>query len=126
MSGIERIAAERRRQLDELGWTPEHDDDAHDDEDLTWAAVCYAAPYSVYMLGEPGCPGDFHFLDPWPWGEASDKRPRDALGELIVVNDEQRIRNLEKAGALIAAAIDWLLRRRDERMQSDSEGGDAA
>jgi len=28
MNGIERIAAERERQVEAEGWTPEHDDEA--------------------------------------------------------------------------------------------------
>ena len=54
---------------------------------------------------------EMRFVDPWPrsWVEDWDKRlptrdPRD-------VSDE-RIRELEKAGALIAAEIDRLLRKR--------------
>ncbi len=41
MTGIERIAAERLRQIEKKGWTPEHDDE-HDPEDLEMAAACYA------------------------------------------------------------------------------------
>lgn len=78
--GVQAITAERRRQIEIEGWTPEHDAKYVDDE-LARAAACYA-------LGKrpPGM---------WPW---EDKwwKPEDAT------------RNLEKAGALIAAEIDRL------------------
>lgn len=41
MSVIEEIAAERRRQMEVEGWTPEHDD-AHDMGELAQAGACYA------------------------------------------------------------------------------------
>ena len=37
------IAAERIRQQNEEGWTPEHDDD-HEDAEMARAAACYAMP----------------------------------------------------------------------------------
>ena len=43
MSGAERIAAERQRQVEREGWTADHDAQ-HTDGSLAWAAVCYAAP----------------------------------------------------------------------------------
>jgi hypothetical protein len=41
-TGIELIAAERKRQIEAKGWTYEHDD-AHEEGELIAAAVCYAA-----------------------------------------------------------------------------------
>lgn len=109
MTGAELIAAERRRQVEEEGFTAEHDDQ-HDDQSLAWAAVCYAAPERVYLL-EDGSPDEFTFIDLWPptWGPELDKRP------IGFVRNHERIRYLTKAGALIAAEIDRLLRLEAEQ-----------
>jgi hypothetical protein len=82
MSGAELIANERQRQVDGEGWTPEHDD-KHDRGELTKAAVAYA-------LYRPGF---------WPWPNVPD---------MPVAGDRDRVRDLVKAGALIAAEIDRL------------------
>jgi hypothetical protein len=93
MNGAERIVAERQRQVSEEGWTPEHDDQ-HDLGELARAAACYATPR---LLGGSLPPQD------WPWAVKWWKpTPND------------RIRELEKAGALIAAEIDRLLREHPE------------
>ncbi len=76
MSGAELIAAERRRQIEVLGWTPEHDDQ-HEDGELLYAA-------EAYMFGDP---------DSWPWDEDG-FRPTDIIHDLA------------RAGACIAAEID--------------------
>lgn len=36
------VQAERRRQIEQEGWTPEHDDEAHAQGDLAQAAGCFA------------------------------------------------------------------------------------
>lgn len=41
MSGIEAIASERQRQIEQEGWTTEHDD-THADGEMARAAACYA------------------------------------------------------------------------------------
>lgn len=89
-TGSEMIAAERARQINVEGWTPEHDDE-HDSCEMTWAAVSYA----MQAANPPG--GDE--FDPWPWAESWWKPSDDP------------VRNLVKAGALIAAEIDRLQRR---------------
>jgi hypothetical protein len=38
-TGAEMIAAERQRQIEAEGWTPEHDDE-HDDVEMVQAAAC--------------------------------------------------------------------------------------
>jgi hypothetical protein len=48
-SGVERIAAERKRQISAEGWTSEHDD-AHEDGAMAMAAACYAAAACVERL----------------------------------------------------------------------------
>ncbi len=77
--GIELIAAERRRQVEVEGWTPEHDAE-HVNGELAVAASCYAT-------------GDYAM---WPWAPEWLK-PKDRLSDLV------------RAGALIAAEIDRLL-----------------
>ena len=107
--GAKRIMLERRRQIQQEGW-----DDARDDTlingELAWAAVSYAAPERVYKLDQAVTPKDpeIAFRDPWPesFDPAFDKRP----SYKRTPNTKQRIRALEKAGALIAAEIDRLLR----------------
>lgn len=112
-TGIERIADERRRQVEVEGLTPENDD-KQDGGQLAAAAACYAAPGRIYQRVEQT--DSVTFIDPWPtwWAHRWDKRRRDTAGVLVDGRSlpvEMRIRNLEKAGALIAAEIDRLLRR---------------
>lgn len=102
MSGVDRIAAERARQLACEGWTPEHDDE-HDEDQLAIAAACYALPSHERMELEDLCDAEHRRIpEQWPWDSKSWKP---GLGTI-----DGRIRDLEKAGALIAAEIDRLLR----------------
>jgi hypothetical protein len=107
--GARRIVHERRRQIQQEGWSLEHDDTLKEHQ-LTWAAICFAAPDRVYTLRHAVTPADpaLSLHDPWPKGldPAFDKRPPHRK----TVTTKQRIRALEKAGALIAAEIDRLLR----------------
>lgn len=89
-TGADLIAAERQRQIDVEGWTPEHDA-THRNDDLALAAVCYAMPEHVRG------PGD-DILRAWPW-PAHFWNP----------TPDDRVRELTKAGALIAAEIDRLI-----------------
>lgn len=120
MTGAERIAAERERQVKQEGWTPEHDD-RHRRYSLTSAAICYAAharagdrfgPH-VFDLTRCCTGKDYTFEDPWPWEPSADKRPRVGCALAFDLTPEQRLRLLEKAGALIAAEIDRLLRQQE-------------
>ena len=96
-TGIERIAAERQRQFEEEGRTDWSDED-HVCEELATAAALYAMPRHIrYDL--PIRPSGVPAM--WPW-DASWWKPGD------------RIRELEKAGALIAAEIDRLIAARRE------------
>ena len=88
--GARLIAAERVRQVTAEGWTPEHDA-AHAEDVLAAAAACYAIPPRLRKF-----PGDLVAL--WPWAPAYWKPTPD-----------DRVRELVKAGALIAAEIDRLL-----------------
>lgn len=116
MTGIERIARERQRQVEVKGWSDEHDD-GYDNGEMAMAAACYAAPDLIYV--EERDAGRIGFLDPWPWDETDDTRRTDDDNNILPNHQEQlpaRVRQLEKAGALIAAEIDRLLRlQRSER-----------
>lgn len=90
------IAEERQRQIDMEGFTPEGDDQ-YKEEQLANAAVCYALPNELKIPDAP--------LGIWPWPD-----------QWYKPCPEDRIRELQKAGALIAAEIDRL-----KRLQGDKE-----
>ena len=101
--GVEMIAAERRRQIEAEGYTPEHDD-GHPHA-MAMAAIAYA---------QAAIPDEATYAaHNWPW-ERSAWKPSD-----------DPIRNLVKAGALIAAEIDRLTRAaspvKDEGARSDGK-----
>lgn len=91
MTGAELIAAERQRQINQEGWTSEHDD-THVGKELQAAAECYM----VY-----GCNARYQQEPPmlWPWD-----------GSFWKPSHHNEVRNLVIAGALIAAEIDRLQR----------------
>ncbi|UBM58258.1 hypothetical protein LAG90_15750 [Marinilongibacter aquaticus] len=92
-TGIELIAEERQRQIEKEGWTPEHDA-RHDTGDLAHAAAAYASAELYRRTTSPG----YNNTPPiWPF-ESTWWKP----------TPENRIRELQKAGALIAAEIDRL------------------
>ena len=102
--GIQIITEERERQIKEEGWTPEHDAE-HVHNEMAIAAAAYAMPSQlrniqkrvVQMKDEK----IFRVISSpkyWPW---------DIKWWKPTPND--RIRELAKAGALIAAEIDRLL-----------------
>lgn len=91
MTGIERIAAERKRQIEEKGYDASHDE-AHRDSELLRAGITHAR----HAL-QPEAVRSFIRPHGWPW---SDKQWTFELDP---------IRELEIAGALIAAEIDRLL-----------------
>lgn len=93
MSVIEEIAAERGRQIEVEGWTPEHDDE-HACGEMAYAAACYCIA-TVDRSGPPAC---------WPWA-ASWWKPK------------SRRRDLIRAAALIVAEIERL----DRTTQGDGE-----
>jgi len=106
-SGAELIATERQRQMDVEGWTAQHDA-CHDCGELCVAAAAYLKDANISALskkfpsqyfGAPLIPYN------WPWDVRWWKPSNDP------------IRNLVKAGALIAAEID--------RIQSLNRNGDA-
>jgi len=104
-TGIDLIALERERQITEEGWTPDHDD-AHPPGTLAAAAACYARAAEIAAARQAsGTAADQASLDEaadfWPWNTTWWKPRPDP------------ITNLTRAGALIAAEIDRLLRERE-------------
>jgi len=91
VNGIELIAKERQRQIDAEGFTPDHDD-GHGNGELIAAARCYAQ-YAQYQH-VPNGTADGNHPQWWPWDEEWWKPSADP------------IRNIAKAGALLAADID--------------------
>lgn len=90
MNGIESIAAERTRQIEVEGWTSAHDD-ANDLHQLAVAAACYALSAAGWSF----------IVDVWPrtWSRSWFK-PKDKRADLV------------RAGALIAAEIDRIDRKK--------------
>lgn len=102
--GVEMIAVERLRQIEKEKWTPEHDQEEHNDGTMATAAACYAMPIPVRnqkVLSHP------LWYSLWPW----DCRWFNPAPN----NKEGRLKDLRRAGALIAAEIDRLLA--DEKAQ---------
>ena len=123
--GARRIVLERRRQIQQEGWSLEHDDTLIEDQ-LAWAAICYAAPDQIYIKCPKITPRDpdVAFRDPWPTGldPAFDKRPSYRRKPSL----KKRVRSLEKAGALIAAEIDRLRRLIEEQKAEDAAMGEGS
>lgn len=107
-TGAQRIAVERARQVQQEDYGDAHDDEQNDMNEIAWAAVCYAAPEPIYRKYTYAKLVSFD--DPWPWDEQFDKRPHSG-NVFKTATRAQRIRLLEKAGALCAAEIDRLLRK---------------
>lgn len=119
-AAIRDIAAERARQIEDEGWTPEHDDH-HAEGKLALAGALYASPIPLFRVDvshpfaevagyEVSEPGILQWSDPWPF-----KVRRHVRHDLdVMVNDGDkrgegdRRRNLVKAGALIVAEIERL------------------
>lgn len=95
MTGSELIAHERLRQIATEGYDPDHDD-AHADGELLAAAYCYLLADGPVTTMPPDIAFAVGFT--WPWDRA-DFKP-----------EQYQVRNLVKAGALIAAEIDRLQR----------------
>lgn len=112
-TGIELIAAERERQVSKERWTPGHDDH-HCDGSLALAGASYALAVGVRSHpslsdGRVRWALSSEIPPPyWPWDEDWWKPTPD-----------DPIRQLVKAGALIAAEIDRLQRAAERK----GEGG---
>lgn len=102
------IAAERLRQIELEGWTPEHDDE-HIDGEMAQAAAVYAAPFEIQLVEarselERG-------KDAWPWRDRVDVSA--GRGDCPVwgwartwFKPKGRREDLVRAGALIVAEIE--------------------
>lgn len=103
MTGAGLITAERQRQIDVEGFTAEHDA-KHTKLELFWASMCYM----WCALDQIKKRGPFAILKEnlgiWP----------DTLSIAWWKPSADPIRNLVKAGALIAAEIDRLQREKDK------------
>lgn len=101
-TGVELIADERQRQIEKEGWTAEHDAE-HICGELTDAAIMYAMRgywkkrIDPMIVGTEDMPGIM-----WPFRV-------DGFKPSTAEWPDGRIRDLVKAGALIAAEIDRLL-----------------
>lgn len=83
--GVERIAAERQRQVSQEGWTPQHDLE-HTAGELS---VVQARLRGLVRVTGDGV----YVRRSWPWD----------------LEEPDRVRRLEAAGALIAAELDRML-----------------
>jgi hypothetical protein len=93
------IIAERERQIDEEGWTAEHDDE-HTSEELARASACYALGTGRLYNHRGERLGRWL----WPWDTKWWKPGPDRRRELV------------KAGALIVAEIERLDRAEGRRL----------
>lgn len=93
-AGAAYIMAERNRQIEKEGWTPEHDDQWKDGE-LSRAAICYVMWDIVKDSMIVKARETIQLWWPWDWEWW---KPKSQRGNLI------------RAGALIAAEIDRLNR----------------
>lgn len=103
-TGSDLIAAERRRQIEVEGFTPEHDDE-HGGRVLWEAAECYEAGTPAGVMVTVTVDGDIPRAAErlhWPWSMDAWK-PGPAP------------RNLIRAGALYLAAAECFRRTRDDR-----------
>ena len=92
-TGIELIAAERRRQKEKEKWSLAHDRECHTDGELASAAAVYALSGAGWKTKH---------LEEIYWPTEWDFKPKDPIRDLV------------RAGALIAAELD--------RLQSQREG----
>lgn len=95
MSGIERIVAERQRQIQTEGYSLEHDT-RYVNLELIRAASCYVEYATGLQMGIPREALTKFVFPRWPWAARYFKPSEDPA------------RNIEKAGALLAAEIDRL------------------
>lgn len=117
--GVQLIAEERQRQIEKEGWSQERDIREHPNGELAIAGACYALPkknramrsiheFMGYDYGDRGYRSGPRIIATiparWPWHHDWWKPTPD-----------DRIRELQKGGALIAAEIDRLLAIEDKQ-----------
>lgn len=91
------VLAERRRQIEAEGWSPEHDDE-HSENEMALAAACYAMSAGGYAKGK--VPPVWPLMKEW-WKPSTPRRDLVKAGALILAEIER----LDRAGSEIAAAI---------------------
>ena len=100
-TGVELITEERKRQIEVEGWDIERDVKVHKDGELAIAAVCYILDVNQHQVFNHYI-SDFKPCELWPWDiEWWKPTPNDPIRQLV------------KAGALIAAEIDRLQRQKE-------------
>lgn len=99
-TGIELITEERARQVSKEGWSADHDD-LHRRGELSSAGASYAMAASAQVKYHRESMADIDPPSQWPWDKQWWK-----------LNDDP-VRTLTKAGALIAAEIDRIQRQRE-------------
>lgn len=118
---LDLIAEERLRQVTSERWSSKHDDQ-HDHGELVHAACQYASIQTLYVKSDDNWTETVVFMPIWPhdWkfktevdrvtGQGLDWHHQQKIeDDAQVLRD--RIRDLTKAGALIAAEIDRLARK---------------
>lgn len=114
MSGAELIGIERSRQIEDLEYDAAHDD-CHLSSELAIAGICYAlAATSEHVLG-----AEWVLRGLWPWSVMELPVPAYTM---FGNDDEACMRQLIKAGALLAAEIDRRLRLRQDTERASSFG----
>lgn len=93
-TGAQLITEERNRQIEVEGYDKEHDEN-HDIDTFVKAAISYA------IVDLKGSEKKYSYAW-WPWEE-------------IYWKPKDRLRNLIRAGALIAAAIDKLQNNEEQK-----------
>ena len=101
-TGIELITEERQRQISKEGWSAAHDD-SHKSGQLARAAIEYVMVtlFNGWAVSVVDAEGKIKSIHLWPWQKLWWKPSND------------NVRNLVKAGALIAAEIDRIQRKRE-------------
>jgi hypothetical protein len=106
------VLEERKRQVEEEGWTPEHDDE-HGDGSLALAAACYASNAATWAAkGTPELRKSYSHLSlsfRWPWSPKWWK-PKSQRHDLV------------RAGALILAEIERLDRAQGGEQKESTHG----
>lgn len=94
---IDDIAAERRRQIKEEGWTAEHDD-GHDEGELSRAGACYvryaqtedAHRAALRYRAAGRAPADWPFEPEW-FKPPHDRRRQLVIGTAMIAADIDRL-----------------------------------
>ena len=100
MNILDEIGQERRRQIEQEGFTEGHDDHEHEGGQIADAAACYAATTDIWRQEHNPEEGVDGYYPVWPWTGADDKRKK-----------HSRRRRLVIAAALIVAEIERLDRQ---------------